>query len=615
MSRNHFYGNRVDEKGDIVNDKKIKIGGATGFWGETDMAMSQFFTEGDLNYIVFDYLAEITMSILARARASDPALGYATDFVSAMVKPNLQRIADSGVKLISNAGGVNPEACGNALRDVIAAEGLNLKVVVVTGDDVLDQLDAIKASGGAEMFSGETFPPTDKVASANAYIGAFPIASALSAGADIVVTGRCVDSAVTLGACIYEFGWAADELDKLAAGSAIGHLIECGPQATGGNFTDWEDVADTLHNVGYPIAEVSPDGSCDIYKPRDTGGIVNRGTVAEQLLYEIGDPASYILPDVVCDFTQINLEQVADNRVRVSGARGRGVPTTYKTSMTWADGWRAGTTFWCIGRRAADKARIFAEEALVRTRSKIRAMGGQDFDDVAIDIIGEESFWGAHASAGGSSREVALKVACRHQDARAVGLLLRELSGVALGAPAGMAFFAGARPKPSPVIRLFSVLVDKSVLDLKLIDESGAQAFQSPATIDAVATFQESAIPEPETGMGDMTEVPLETLAWGRSGDKGDKANIGIIARKPEYLPWIAAKLTADYVGNRFAHFMTSPDIDRYYMPGLPALNFLLHNALGGGGIASLRNDPQAKAYAQVLLDTPIAIPQQLLEA
>ena len=615
MSRNHFYGNRVDEKGDIVNDKKIKIGGATGFWGETDMAMSQFFTEGDLNYIVFDYLAEITMSILARARASDPALGYATDFVSAMVKPNLQRIADSGVKLISNAGGVNPEACGNALRDVIAAEGLNLKVVVVTGDDVLDQLDAIKASGGAEMFSGETFPPTDKVASANAYIGAFPIASALSAGADIVVTGRCVDSAVTLGACIYEFGWAADELDKLAAGSAIGHLIECGPQATGGNFTDWEDVADTLHNVGYPIAEVSPDGSCDIYKPRDTGGIVNRGTVAEQLLYEIGDPASYILPDVVCDFTQINLEQVADNRVRVSGARGRGVPSTYKTSMTWADGWRAGTTFWCIGRRAADKARIFAEEALVRTRSKIRAMGGQDFDDVAIDIIGEESFWGAHTSAGGSSREVALKVACRHQDARAVGLLLRELSGVALGAPAGMAFFAGARPKPSPVIRLFSVLVDKSVLDLKLIDESGAQAFQSPATIDAVAAFQQSAIPEPETAMGDMTEVPLETLAWGRSGDKGDKANIGIIARKPEYLPWIAAKLTADYVGNRFAHFMTSPDIDRYYMPGLPALNFLLHNALGGGGIASLRNDPQAKAYAQVLLDTPIAIPQQLLEA
>ena len=614
MSRNHFYASHVDEKGVTVNDKTIKIGGATGFWGETDMAMSQFFAEGDLDYIVFDYLAEITMSILARARASDPTLGYATDFVSAMVKPNLQRIADSGVKLISNAGGVNPEACGNALRDVIAAEGLDLKVVVVTGDDVLGQLDAIRASGGAEMFSGEAFPPIDKVASANAYLGAFPIAAALAAGADIVVTGRCVDSAVTLGACIHEFGWSANELDKLSAGSAIGHLIECGPQATGGNFTDWEAVADSLHNVGYPIAEVSPDGSCDIYKPKDTGGIVNRGSVAEQLLYEIGDPAAYILPDVVCDFTQINLEQVADNRVRVSGARGRGVPSTYKTSMTWADGWRAGTTFWCIGRRAADKARIFAEEALMRTRKKIRAMGGQDFDDVAIDVIGEESFWGSHASAA-SSREVALKVACRHQDARAVGLLLRELSGVALGAPAGMAFFAGARAKPSPVIRLFSVLVDKSSLDIKLVDESGAQAFQPPNTNDEIVAFEEHAIPEADPQVGALIEVPLEDLAWGRSGDKGDKANIGIIARKPEYLPWIAAKLTADYVGDRFAHFMTSPGIDRYYMPGLPALNFLLHNALGGGGIASLRNDPQAKAYAQVLLDTPIAIPQQLLEA
>jgi hypothetical protein len=531
-----------------------------------------------------------------------------------MVKPNLHRIAESGVKLISNAGGVNPEACGDALREVIAAGGLDLKVVVVTGDDLLDQLDTIEAAGGAEMFSGDAFPPKEKVASANAYIGAFPIAAALAGGADIVVTGRCVDSAVTLGACIHEFGWAADELDKLSAGSAIGHLIECGPQSTGGNFTDWEEVADTLHNVGYPIAEVSSDGSCDIYKPKDTGGIVNRGTVAEQLLYEIGDPAAYTLPDVVCDFTRINLEQVADDRVRVTGARGRGVPSTYKTSMTWADGWRAGTTFWCIGRRAADKARIFAEEALVRTRSKIRAMGGYDFDDVAIDVIGEESFWGAHASAD-SSREVALKVACRHQDARAVGLLLRELSGVALGAPAGMAFFAGARAKPSPVIRLFSVLVDKSTLDLKLIDESGAQAFDPPATTDEISTFEESIIPDTDSAMGALIEVPLEKLAWGRSGDKGDKANIGIIARKAEYLPWIAAKLTTDYVGDRFAHFMTSPDIDRYYMPGLPALNFLLHNALGGGGIASLRNDPQAKAYAQVLLDTPIAIPQQLLEA
>lgn len=592
--------------------KTIKIGGATGFWGETDMAMSQFLKEENLDYIVFDYLAEITMSIMARARASDPKLGYATDFVSAIVKPNLARIASSGVKLISNAGGVNPKACGEALRAVISEAGLNLKVVVITGDDLVTDLDRLEAMNASEMFSGEPFPQKEKIASANAYIGAFPIAAALAKGADIVITGRCVDSAVTLGACIYEFGWSADELDQLAAGSAVGHLIECGPQATGGNFTDWEQVADTLHEVGYPIAEVWEDGTAEIYKPANTGGLVNRGTVAEQLLYEIGDPAAYILPDVVCDFTQIQLEQVGEDRVRMTHARGRGVPETYKTSMTWADGWRAGSTFWYVGRRAADKARIFADEAVTRTRKKLQAMGAADFDEVAIDIFGEENFWGGHAAVS-DTREVALKVACKHQDARAVSLLLREMTGCALGAPAGMAFFAGARAKPSPVIRLFSVLVDKSALSIKLIDDESETDFSPPATSADVLPAEIAQIPE-AVSSENLIEVPLETLAWGRSGDKGDKANIGIIARKAEYLPWIAAVLTADYVADRFSHFMTTPAIDRFYMPGLPALNFLLHNALGGGGIASLRNDPQAKAYAQVLLDTPIVIPQHLLE-
>ena len=594
-------------------DKTIKIGGATGFWGETDMAMAQFLREGDLDYIVFDYLAEITMSIMARARASDPKLGYATDFVSAIVKPNLKHLASSGIKLISNAGGVNPEACGDALRAVISEAGLDLKVVVITGDDLLNDLDRLEAMNASEMFSGEAFPPKEKIASANAYIGAFPIAAALAAGADIVVTGRCVDSAVTLGACIHEFGWSAGDLDKLAAGSAVGHLIECGPQATGGNFTDWEQVADSLHEVGYPIAEVWEDGTADIYKPADTGGLVNRGTVAEQLLYEIGDPAAYMLPDVICDFTQIQLEQVATDRVRMTHARGRGVPETYKTSMTWADGWRAGSTFWYVGRRAADKARIFADEAVTRTRRKLQAMGAADFDEVAIDIFGEENFWGSHAAVS-DTREVALKVACKHQDARAVGLLLREMTGCALGAPAGMAFFAGARAKPSPVIRLFSVLVDKSALSIKLIGSEDETDFAPPATSKDVLPAEVGPIPE-AVSAENLIQVPLETLAWGRSGDKGDKANIGIIARKAEYLPWIAKVLTTDYVADRFAHFMTAPAIDRFYMPGLPALNFLLHNALGGGGIASLRNDPQAKAYAQVLLDTPIAIPQHLLEA
>lgn len=599
----------------MSDQRTIRIGGASGFWGETDLAMAQFLNEGGIDYIVFDYLAEITMSILARARSADPSLGYATDFVSAMVKPNLNAIAGSGVKLISNAGGVNPEACGDAIRQCIAAEGLDLKVAVVTGDNLLPQLPDIVDEGLEEMFSGEAMPPLEKIASANAYIGAFPVAEALRGGADIVITGRCVDSAVTLGACIHAFDWGPEDLNLLAAGSLVGHLIECGPQATGGNFTDWDDIADTLFEVGYPIAEVGRDGTAVITKPVGTGGLVTRGTVGEQLLYEIGDPVAYELPDVICDFSDVRIEEVGRDRISITGARGCGVPSHYKASMTWADGWRAGTILWYLGRRAADKGRYFAQEVLARTRRKLDALGLPDFDAVTIEVIGDESHWGDSAQAG-HSREVALKIACRHQDKRAVALLLREVSGAALGAPPGLAFFAGTRAKPSPVIRLFSALIPRSSVALQVSDGSTCRVFQDAAVSTTEACGSGVGLEPPgAVGDGPSVEVPLEQLAWGRSGDKGDKANIGIMARHPDYLPWIAKVLTTDYVAQRFEHFMTGPGIDRYYLPGLPALNFVLHNALGGGGVASLRNDPQAKSFAQILLDTPIVIPEKLLES
>ena len=602
----------------------IRIGGATGYWGEADLALPQFLAEGDLDFIVFDYLAEITMSIMARAKAADPEKGYATDFVSAIVAPHLQAIADSGVKLISNAGGVHPEACGRAIRQLIEDAGLSLKVAVVTGDDLMPKLDEVLAAEPAEMFTGEPTPPRDAIASANAYLGAFPVAEALNQGADIVVTGRCVDSAVTLGACIHRFGWQRNDLDLLAAGSLAGHLIECGPQATGGNYTDWQEVADTLHEVGYPIAEIAADGGVVMTKPKGTGGCVTIGTVGEQLLYEIGDPAAYYLPDVICDFTKVSLEQIDADRVAVTGARGRGVPAQYKTSMTWADGWRAGMIGFYVGARAAEKARIFADEAIQRARRKLSSMGAPDYVDVCVEVVGDESHWG-EAARYVRSREVAVKVACRHADRRATDLLMRELSGVALGAPAGFCSFAGTRPKSSPVIRLFSILVDRGVADIQIhtadqvqpVDdssemESGVTDFAEGATGDDSASPLEAAA---MTGDGsEQIEVPLERLAWARSGDKGDKANIGVMARKREYFPWIAAALTASYVASRFAHFMASPDIDRYVLPGLPALNFVLHHALGGGGVASLRNDPQAKCYAQILLDMPVSLPVQLLE-
>ena len=603
----------------------MRIGGATGYWGEADLALPQFLGEGDLDFIVFDYLAEITMSIMARAKAADPEKGYATDFVSAIVAPHLQAIADSGVKLISNAGGVNPEACGRALRQVIEGAGLSLKVAVITGDDLMPKLGQVLDSEPVEMFTDEPTPLREAIASANAYLGAFPIAEALHQGADIVVTGRCVDSAVTLGACIHRFGWQRDDLDLLAAGSLAGHLIECGPQATGGNYTDWHEVADSLHEVGYPIAEIAADGAVVMTKPKGTGGCVTIGTVGEQLLYEIGDPAAYYLPDVICDFTQVWLQQIDTDRVAVTGARGRGVPAQYKTSMTWADGWRAGMIGFYVGARAAEKARLFADEAIKRAQRKLSMRGAPDYVDVCVEVVGDESHWG-EAARYVRSREVAVKVACRHADRRATDLLMRELAGVGLGAPAGFCAFAGTRPKSSPVIRLFSILVDRDVVDIQIHTADQAQSFEDSQAIQAAvldlaqdAMSNDTAAEREETAVAtddgtERIEVPLERLAWARSGDKGDKANIGVIARKPEYFPWIAAALDESYVASRFEHFMASPEIDRYVLPGLPALNFVLHHALGGGGVASLRNDPQAKGYAQILLDTPVSLPAQLLE-
>lgn len=593
---------------------RIRIGGATGFWGEADLGLPQFLADGDVDYVVFDYLAEITLSIMARARAVDASKGYATDWVDAIMVPHLPEIARQGVRVISNAGGINPEQCAARLRTAIADAGLNLKVAVVHGDDVTEHLPSLQRQGVRDMFSDEVLPDLDAVASANAYLGAFPIAAALSRGADIVITGRCVDSAVTLGACIHAFGWSADQLDLLALGSLAGHLIECGPQVAGGNYTDWESVADSLHRIGYPIAEVFPDGSTVITKAHDTGGIVTVGTVGEQLLYEIGDPAHYVLPDVVCDFTQVRLEQIAPNRVAVTGALGRGVPEYYKASLTWFDGWRAGTVMFYAGRRAADKARLFAQQGLQRARQKLIDRDLEDYREVDIDVIGVESHWGP-AARYVRSREVAVKVACHHNEKTPCEWLMRELTGMVLAAPAGLFSFAGTRPKPSPVVRLFSALIPKTLLTVRITDDAG-ECFWQPAPSQAVQSM--SALSQPPLPRHDenelMTSVPLERLAFARSGDKGDKANIGVMARDPVFLPWIARALTAQAVAERFQHLMTSAHYDRYYLPGIHALNFVLHNALGGGGVASLRSDPQAKCFAQLLLDFPIEIPSTLLD-
>ena len=596
-----------------MTERVVRIGGASGYWGESDMAVPQFLSAGGLDYIVF-YLAEVTMSIMARARAKNPDLGYATDFVSAVMKPNLKEIARQGVKIISNAGGVNPIACGAALEAMIAEQGLDLKVAVVTGDDLLDRADELAAQNFAEMFSDAPFPDGNKLASVNAYLGAFPVAEALAAGADIVVTGRSVDSAVTLGACIHEFGWRRDDLDLLANGSLAGHILECGPQATGGNYTDWEDVADSLHEVGYPIAEISADGSFVCTKPEATGGTVTVGTVGEQMLYEIGDPAAYMLPDVVCDFSQVELTQLTTDRVRVSGAKGRAVPDTYKVSATYEDGWRAGTVMFFYGEAASDKARAFADSVLLRTRQKLRAVNAPDFTETQVELIGDESVYGDYGSPA-TSRSVAVKIAAKHEDQRAVGMLLKELTGHGLAAPPGLSGFAGGRSRPSPVLRLFSFLIPKRDVPVSIVSGGKSTALPPQPDGEPVATDMET-VPGPDVpdhDPADLITVPLIKLAYGRSGDKGNKANVGILPRDKSYAPWIWAALTEPEIESRFRQFLEGK-AERFYMPGTGAMNILMDDVLGGGGVASLRNDPQGKGYSQILLQTPIAIPRTLAE-
>lgn len=586
----------------------LRIGCASGFWGDSEFAAAQLVQRGGINVLVFDYLAEITMSLLIRAKAKDPALGYAPDFVTT-IQPLMKELKSRGIKVIANAGGVNPSACRAALVAAARAEGVDLKIAAVLGDDLMPRLEALRAAGVKEMFSGEPFP--QKVMSANAYLGAFPIAAALDAGADIVVTGRCVDSAVALAPLIHAFGWTAADHDLLAQGSLAGHLIECGTHVTGGNYTDWETVPG-WDDVGFPIAECRADGSFVITKPEGTGGLVCPSTVGEQMLYEIGDPRAYVLPDVVCDFTGVTLTQDGFDRVEVKGARGLAPTDQAKVSVTYADGFRAMSLFMIGGIDAGAKARRVGAALLARMRRHYAQRGWPDFTDTCVEAIGAEDTYGPHARP--DAREVMLKVGVRHPVKDALELFSREVAPMALMSAPAITGFTGGRPKVQPVVRLFSCLIPKTQVSASI--DMGGQAVVAPQW--SGKPFDPAALPQvggPLPGADAFARgtrtLPLVRLAWGRSGDKGDAANIGILARKPQYLPFIRAALTEAAVAAWFAHLVKGR-VQRFDLPGTQALNFLLDEALGGGGIASVRMDPQGKAYAQMLLDFPVPIPADL---
>ena len=581
----------------------VRIGGGGGFWGDSPEGARQIVEKGNVDYLIMDYLAEITMSILARMKMKSPDLGYAPDFVTKVMKPLAKDIAARGIKVVTNAGGVNVDACRTALERAFSEEGVALKIAVVHGDEISALAEDLRAEGVTEMFSGAPMPA--RLTSVNAYLGAAAIARALDEGADVVLTGRVVDSATALGPLMHEFGWSAGDYDRLSAGSLVGHLLECGPQVTGGIFTDWREVPG-WDDVGFPIAICHPDGSFELTKPEATGGLVTPRTVAEQLCYEVGDPAAYVLPDVTCDWSDVTLEQVATDVVRITGAKGRAPTRQLKVSATYPDGFRSAVTMMIAGRDAAAKAQATGEAILKRTARLVSQAGLAPFSETLVEVLGSESNYGTDPRSS-SAREVVLKIAVHHAERNALEIFAGEIYPAACSMAQGITGFAGGRPAPQPVIRLFSCLIDKNrvpmsvgIGDASLPIEHDLGGNECPA--ETVPTNY------PPLPAGPRVTVPLIALAHGRSGDKGDKANIGVLARRPEDLPWIAAGVTPDRVANWLGHFVKGK-VTRYDWPGLNGFNFLMEEALGGGGVASLRHDPQGKALAQILMDIPLEVP------
>ncbi|WP_433503143.1 acyclic terpene utilization AtuA family protein [Pseudonocardia halophobica] len=580
----------------------VRIGCFAAFWGDTKAAITDILDGAEVDYLVADYLSEITMALLARARAKDPEGGFIADFV-ATIAPELPRIAERGIKIVVNAGALNPHAAAKAVRAACAEAGVALTVAAVEGDDLLPRLPEL--AGARDMFTGAELPA--RPGSLNAYLGARPVAAALAAGADVVVTGRCVDAAVVIGPLMHEFGWKDDEYDLLSAGALVGHLVECGPQVTGGNSTDWESVPG-WENLGYPVAEVKADGTAVITKPRGTGGRVIPLTVGEQMVYEIGDPGAYLLPDVVCDWRGVTLTQAGEDRVAVAGARG-GVPTTtYKVTATSVEGYRALTTAMFAGVGATGKARRMAEALLVRTEKLLAAKGFAPLTESSIEIVGA----GDVAGTPGAGTEAVVKIGVKHTDKAALEVFSTEFAPFALVAQGMTGVFAG-RPRVAPSIAVHHLLVEKVDTPVRVLigdtdaDERTLEVEITPGSPDAVTATDP--LPEAPAPTGGRT-VPLAEIAVARSGDKGNKANIGLLARRPEHAEVLRTQVTAERVAAHLAQVHPG-EIQRWELPGVHGVNILVDDVLGGtGGTSTLRYDPQGKSFGAMLLSLPVAVPE-----
>ncbi len=598
----------------MTASRSVRIGGAGAFVGDSVLGPRQLVAVEGMQYLVFDYLAEMTLSGFAHARRADPQAGYAGEFVDVALREILPACQRHGIRVIANAGGLNPAGCAQAVARLQRELGTSMRVAWIEGDDVMALMPSLRAAGTGDFYAGTPMPP--QLDCANAYLGALPIARALALGADIVITGRIVDSATTLGALIHEFGWSPTDHDALAMGSLAGHILECGAQATGGIHTDWNDVPG-WEDIGYPFVDFASDLSFTVSKPPGTGGLVSPATVSEQILYEVGDPARYVLPDVTCDFTGVTVVRNGPDTVRVSGARGHPPPPTYKVSATWLDGYRCVAQTSIFGIDAVAKARRTADTLLARARRLVHERGWQDFDKVSVTVIGAEDGYGPRARATGV-REAIARIAVTHPVRDALELFSKEcrVAGVAFapGTTSGSALTLNGRAPVEPRYRLFSCLLAKAAVPPPTVHFDG-KVVPVPVPTGGSATsppgsrFPDRSIVPEAAQDGPAATVPLIALAWARSGDKGDSSNVAVIARRPEYLPWIARALTADAVGHWLGHLVNGR-VTRFEVPGLNAFNFLLEEALDGGGPSSLRTDPMGKGMAQQLLEIEVPVPQ-----
>lgn len=602
--------------------EKIKIANAGGYWGDDLHALKRQLTGGEIDYISADYLAEITMSILRKQQIKNPELGYVTDFVDQIAEV-ADIMVEKKVRMISNAGGINPIGCAKAIYDRIG-ENHPLKITVVEGDNLMMDIGKLRDRGETfkNMETGEDFSLIEnRLESANAYLGIPPLVKALETDADIVIVGRHTDTSITMAPMVYEFGWEQNDWDKLASGLVAGHIIECGAQATGGNFTDWQLVKKWT-NFGYPIIEMHNDGTFYVTKHEKTGGLVSVDTIREQLVYEMGDPKYYISPDVVADFLTINLEDAGENKVKVSGVKGKPSTKFFKVSMAYKEGFKAAGSVILSGKQAIEKARIFEEFFWERLKDL-----GYTFNKTNTEMIGNNA---CHKDLAKSiePNELMLRFSVYDDKKEGIAEFGKLLSTIILSGPPGVAV-TGGRPRPQSVMSYWPCLIKKEGINstVKILNKK-AEVIEE-IIVRAVTGFDEDidfASSEKQIaekvldsysfeadGREGFEIVEIREICLARSGDKGDMANIGLIARNKNIYDYIKKYVTAEFVKTKFQSLCKGKVI-RYELDNLNALNFLLEQSLDGGGTKSLMIDPQGKTFASAMLNLHIPVPKYLFE-